>query len=74
MSNRSMIRVTPVTGGWSVDCPIIDNVLMFTSGAHAERAARTLGASLAAVGYDMCVAIHDRHNELIGTIEYLADQ
>jgi hypothetical protein len=64
------ILVSPVPGGWSVDCPVTDNVLVFASGARAEQAARSLGACLAGLGHDIRVAVHDRHGALIGTAHY----
>jgi hypothetical protein len=70
MHDGHTILVMPVSGGWSVYCSFTDNVLMFTSGARAELAARTLGACLAGLCHDTRVAIHDRFGMLIGTAHY----
>jgi hypothetical protein len=69
-----MFLVSPVPGGWSVDCPATDNVLVFASGGRAEQAARNLGSCLAGLGHDIRVAVHDRHGVLIGTAHYFPVQ
>jgi len=70
MTDGHMILVSPLAGGWAVECPMTENVLMFASGARAERAARNLGACLAGLGYDIDVAVHGRDGVLIGTAHY----
>jgi hypothetical protein len=70
MPDGHMILVSPLPGGWSVDCPATDNVLVFASGARAEQAARSLGVCLAGLGHDIRIAVHDRHGALVGTAHY----
>jgi len=72
MDRAEIIRVGPVSGGWSVHCSVTGNTLMFSSGAQAERAARSLGACLARVGHDVQMSVHDRYENLVGTAHYYA--
>jgi len=74
MPDGHMILVSPLPGGWSVDCSVTDNVLVFASGARAEQAARGLGVCLAGLGHDTRVAVHDRDGVLIGTAHYFPVQ
>jgi len=74
MTGDHVILVSPLPGGWSVDCPITDGVLLFSSGARAEQAARKLGACLAGLGHDIQVAVHDRDGVLVGTAHYFPAQ
>jgi hypothetical protein len=72
MEHGEVIRVDPVSGGWSVHCSATGNALMFSSGARAEQAARLLGACLARMGHDVRVSVHDRREILVGTAHYYA--
>ena len=72
MDRAEIIRVAPVSGGWSVHCSVTGNALMFASGAQAEQAARSLGACLARLGHDVQMSVHDRHEILVGTAHYYA--
>jgi hypothetical protein len=47
--------------------------LLFLTGAQAEAQARRIAQTIARVGGDARVAIHDRTEQLVGTIRYFAE-
>lgn len=67
-----LISVIPVEGGWSVQCALTGEALLFLSGAKAEENARKLAACMTRLGYDARVAVHDRRNILVGTLRFFA--
>lgn len=54
------ISVAPIPGGWLVHASLIDNPLVFLSGAQAERAARRLAQAAAAAGFAVALEISTR--------------
>jgi hypothetical protein len=68
-----LISVVPVEGGWSVQCALTGQSLLFLSGARAEENARRLAACVARLGYDARVAVHDRRNALVATLRFFAE-
>jgi hypothetical protein len=67
------ITVTPVDGGWSVECWLVGQPQMFLSGRRAEESARRLAQTVASVGEDARVVVHDRSRALVGTRRYFAN-
>ncbi|HEY8615815.1 hypothetical protein [Phenylobacterium sp.] len=59
------VRVTPVQGGWMVNCDLAAPT-MFSSGATAERKARELGRLMARVDQTE-ILIHDRQGLIVGS-------
>jgi hypothetical protein len=68
-----LISVVPVEGGWSVQCALTGQSLLFLSGARAEENARSLATCIARLGYDTRVVVHDRRNVMIGSLRYFAE-
>ncbi|THD79452.1 MAG: hypothetical protein E7812_10320 [Phenylobacterium sp.] len=68
-----LIVVGPVPGGWCVQTDRMGD-LMFLSGALAEEKAGRLAMGIAAAGLDVRVDIHDRHDLLVTTRCYFAQQ
>lgn len=69
---KSRLDVMPVVGGWRLVCPVTGD-LMFLSGGQAEQCARQTALLLARLGHEVEVRIHDRFDNLAGTIHYFAD-
>ncbi|MDG2520367.1 hypothetical protein P7B02_02345 [Caulobacter segnis] len=66
------LDVAPVDGGWRLVCPATGD-LMFLSGGRAEQCARQTALLLAQLGHEVEVRIHDRFNNIAGTIHYFAE-
>jgi hypothetical protein len=62
------LRVIPAPGGWAVDNDLTGMPLLFTAGAHAERAARLLAHVIAEQGEQAEVIIHDLRGSIAGSI------
>jgi hypothetical protein len=73
MGQAQNILVTPVEGGWCVECSMTGQ-LMFLSGAKAEEKARSLAQCLASGGQDVRVVIHDLSKQVVATRRYFSDQ
>jgi hypothetical protein len=74
MQDKQLIQVLPVDGGWTVDCSLSGQPLMFLSGARAEEKARSLAICLAGMGQDVRVVVHDRMKTPIGAILFSASE
>jgi hypothetical protein len=70
--NDTMLKVRRVGAAWIVDGARGLEPLLFLSGAKAEAQAHTLARSLAEAGGDARVAVHDRSEQLVGTVRYFA--
>lgn len=68
------IEVGPAEGGWRLRCPVSDLVLVFLSGAEAERQARQLARVLACQGETVQVLIRDRRNMVVGASMFAPDE
>jgi hypothetical protein len=69
----ALVKVRPMGAAWVVDGAERLEPLLFLSGAKAEAQAHAIAKSIAKVGGDARVAIHDRTEQLVGTIRYFAD-
>jgi hypothetical protein len=66
------VNVRPTQGGWMlVFGP--NPPLVFLSGGRAEAGAHRLGQSLATVGSDAMVRVHDRTGQVVGETRYRRD-
>ncbi|HEY5072291.1 MAG TPA: hypothetical protein VII63_09690 [Caulobacteraceae bacterium] len=61
-----VIFVEPLAQGWAVRHASVENPQVFTSGAKAEDAARTLGARLARAGAASEIRVFLRDGSLAG--------
>jgi hypothetical protein len=67
------VSVRPTQGGWML---VFERhpPLVFLSGGKAEAGAHRLGQSLATVGSDALVRVHDRSGEVVGETRYFGDE
>jgi hypothetical protein len=66
------VSVSPTQGGWMlVYGP--NPPLVFLSGGRAEAGAHRLGQSLAMIGSDAMVRVHDRTGQVVGETRYCCD-
>jgi hypothetical protein len=63
------VSVRPIQGGWMLVCGP-DPPLVFLSGGRAEAGAHRLGQSLATIGSDATVRVHDRTGQVVGETRY----
>lgn len=70
----ALVKVRPVGAAWVVEGAEGLQPLLFLSGAKAEAQAHALAKCIAGVGGDARVAIHDRAEQLVGTVRYFADE
>ena len=68
------ISVTPVEGGWQVECALTGQPMMFLSDARAQEMAQALARCVASLGQDARVFVHDRSKALLATTRYFADE
>jgi hypothetical protein len=63
------VSVRPTQGGWML---VYERhlPLVFLSGGRAEAGAHRLGQSLAAIGSDAMVRVHDRSGQVVGETRY----
>lgn len=66
------ISVSPVEGGWSVECVGRWRPMLFLSGARAEQQARAIARRLSDSGDDVQVTVRDRDRVLVGSTRYFA--
>jgi hypothetical protein len=71
---NALVKVRPVGAAWVVDGAEGLQPLLFLSGAKAEAQAHALARCIAVVGGDARVAIHDRAEQLVGTVRYFAEE
>jgi hypothetical protein len=66
------VNVRPTQGGWML---VFERhpPLVFLSGGKAEAGAHRLGQSLATVGSDALVRVHDRSGQVVGETHYFRD-
>lgn len=69
----ALVNVRPIGGAWVVEGAERLQPLLFLSGAKAEAQAHAIARSIARTGGDARVAIHDRAEQLVGTVRYFAD-
>jgi len=62
------IDVGPIEGGWRVQTSASDLVLVFRSGAWAERQAYKLAQTLADRGTSVEVLVRDKQNLIVGSV------
>jgi len=63
------VSVSPTQGGWMLVYGL-NPPLVFLSGGRAEAGAHRLGQSLATIGSDATVRVHDRAGQVIGETRY----
>ena len=66
------VTVRPTQGGWMLAYGR-NPPLVFLSGGRAEAGAHRLGQSLATVGSDALVLVHDRTGQVVGETRYFRD-
>jgi len=66
------VTVRPTQGGWMLVLGR-NPPLVFLSGGRAEAGAHRLGQSLASIGSDVLVRVHDRTGEVVGETRYFRD-
>jgi len=69
----ALVKVRPMGAAWVVDGAERLEPLLFLSGAKAEAQAHAIAKSIAKGGGDARVAIHDRAEQLVGTVRYFAE-
>jgi hypothetical protein len=69
----ALVKVCPIGGAWMVEGAQDLQPLLFLSGAKAEAQAHAIARSIAKTGGDARVAVHDRSQQLVGTVRYFAD-
>jgi hypothetical protein len=67
-----LLHVRPAGHGWLVDCAAGVEPLLFHSGAKAEAQAHALARTIASVGQDARVLVHDRAEQIVGSTRYFA--
>jgi hypothetical protein len=67
------VTVRPTQGGWML-IHGRNPPLVFLSGGRAEAGAHRLGQSLATVGADARVLVHDRSGQVVGETRYRRDE
>lgn len=70
----ALVKVLPVGAAWMVEGAERLQPLLFLSGAKAEAQAHAIARCIAKTGGDARVAVHDRSQQLIGTVRYFADE
>lgn len=65
-------RVSPISGGWIVECPQGFAPLVFKSGGRAEAKADALARAMAATGVDARVTVLDRAGQRVGAKRFPA--
>jgi hypothetical protein len=70
----ALVKVCPVGAAWVVEGAERLQPLLFLSGAKAEAQAHAIARCIARTGGDARVAVHDRNQQLIGTVRYFADE
>ena len=69
----ALVKVRPLGAAWIVDGSERLEPLLFLSGAQAEAQAHAFAQCIARTGGDARVAVHDRAEQLVGTVRYFAD-
>ena len=64
---QHMIEVTPLQGGWRLDCTIAGMPLLFHSAGMAEAAAHRLAAALNDAGGVAEVIVRDHRRQVVGS-------
>ena len=67
-TDRQIIEVHRVSGGWIVSNALLANALVFLSRRQAEDHAKTLANRLTRLGVDSRVDLHDRNGVPAGSI------
>jgi hypothetical protein len=67
-----LFHVRPTGHGWLVDGAAAVQPLVFYSGAKAEAQAHALARTLAGIGRDTRVLVHDRSQQIVGSTRYFA--
>ncbi|HKP77504.1 MAG TPA: hypothetical protein VJU34_00090 [Phenylobacterium sp.] len=70
----ALVKVRPVGTAWIVEGAERLQPLLFLSGAKAEAQAHAIAQSIAKTGGDARVAVHDRAEQLVGTVRYFAEE
>ena len=70
----ALVKVRPVGAAWMVEGAERLQPLLFLSGAKAEAQAHAIARCIARAGGDARVAVHDRSQQLVGTVRYFADE
>jgi hypothetical protein len=69
----ALVKVRPMGAAWVVESAERLEPLLFLSGAKAEAQAHAIARSIARTGGDARVAVHDRAQQLVGTVRYFAE-
>lgn len=68
-----VIKVRQHSAGWSVECALSGQPMMFLAADRAEAQARALARRLASTGPDVQVTVHGEQYQLLGTARYFGD-
>jgi hypothetical protein len=72
-TDRQIVEVHRVSGGWTVSNTLLEDTLTFLSRRKAEDHAKALAGRLTRLGFDSRVDLHDQHDVPIGSIWFWGD-
>ena len=67
-TDRQIVEVHRVSGGWTVSNALLGDALTFLSRRKAEDHAKALAGRLTRLGFDSRVDLHDQHDVPVGSI------